>query len=355
VRGLVTGAALAGLLGLAAGCGTAAAPHLTIDARPAAAHEALQPAAGEGSLGGLRTAVRLHKPRRTRTGNSFPTVGGTLFGGNDGLAKDQGALGRSLAIVRVYYHIGEPFPQPIDRQHMMAGSTLLISLDSEGPSYNSIAAGQQDGSIKAFLKAVNQAATQYGLGSIYVSFEHEPDGPQHASLGSAAGFVRAWDHIHQLAQSAHLNWNDGGRLRWVLILLHNTYLSGATAPYWPGTGEVDVVAADGYNSYHCASGWQNQIPTPAWLFNPLVSFAVAHGLPAFIAEWGSDTATANAQPRFIQEMQAYLTSNRTITAAMYWDDGSGGCNFRVDGNQASLAALAALGRASAMQGSARAG
>jgi len=39
---------------------------------------------------------------------------------------------------------------------------------------------------------------------------------------------------------------------------------------------------------------------------------------------------------------------------MYWDDGSSGnCGYRVDGRPASLAALAAMGRASVMQGSAR--
>jgi len=350
---MVAGAALAGLLSLAAGCGAAAAPHLVIDARPAAAHEAIQPAAGEGSLGGLRSADR-HKRGKPSSGNSFPAFGNSLFGGNDGLARETTALRRNLAIVRVYYHIGGTFPVYIDTQHMKEGSTLLVSLDSAGPSYASIADGQKDASIKAFLRAVNQAAKQYGLGAIYISFEHEPDGPQHSGLGSPGQFVRAWDHVHQLAESAHLDWNQGGRLHWVLILIHNTYAGGA-GPYWPGPGEVDVVAADGYNSYNCGNGWQNQIPTPAELFNPLLSFAAAHGgMPAFISEWGSDSATANAQPRFIQQMEAFVTSNREIAAAMYWDDGtSGSCSYRVDGRPASLAALAALGHASVMQGSAR--
>jgi hypothetical protein len=41
---------------------------------------------------------------------------------------------------------------------------------------------------------------------------------------------------------------------------------------------------------------------------------------------------------------------------MYWDDGtSGNCGYRVDGHPASLAALAAMGHASVMQGSARTG
>ena len=82
---------------------------------------------------------------------------------------------------------------------MAGGSTLLVSIDSTRASYAQIAAGDQDGYLRAFLRAVDQAALRYHLGAIYISFEHEPDGPQHAQLGSPAQFVQAWDHVHQLA------------------------------------------------------------------------------------------------------------------------------------------------------------
>jgi hypothetical protein len=347
---VVAGAAVAGLLSLAAGCG-ASALQPVIHARAAAAHEAIQPAAGEGSLGGLRLATRPRKPGKSRTVKSVPSAGGAMFGGNDGLVKEQGALGRKLAIVRVYYHIGGTFPQVSDRRNMAQGSTELVSLDSAGQSYASIAAGREDGSILAFLRSVNQAALQYHLGAIYITFEHEPDGPQHASFGSPAEFARAWDHVHQLAVAAHLDWNQGGRLHWVLIFIHQTYGNGRANLFWPGSGEVDIVAADGYNSFRCGNAAQPQIQTPAMLFNPLLAFAAAHGgLPAFIAEFGSDTSTPNAQPRFIEQMQAYLASNRQIAAALYWDWAGANCSYSVDGHPAALAALAALGRSAMMQG-----
>jgi hypothetical protein len=37
---------------------------------------------------------------------------------------------------------------------------------------------------------------------------------------------------------------------------------------------------------------------------------------------------------------------------MYWDDGGTGCNYRVDGRPASLAALKAMGSSAALQGNA---
>jgi hypothetical protein len=272
-----------------------------------------------------------------------------MFGGNAALIKDEPALGRKLAIVRAYYRIGDAFPPDSYAQHLSAGSTLLVSLDSNGASYASIAAGNKDSAILSFLRAVNRVAYRYHVGAIYVSFEHEPDSPQHHALGSPAGFVRAWDHVHHLAASAHLDWNTGGRLRWALILIHSSIGRAWGNSFWPGAGEVDVFAVDGYNSYPCRSSGQNRAQSPASLFNSTLSFASSHGgLPVFISEWGSSSAGPQAQ--FIQQMRSYVTGHRQIKAALYWDDGGGRCSYRVDGHATALAALRAMGHSAAMQG-----
>lgn len=292
-------------------------------------------------------------------GGRSATSGGALFGGNAALASEEGNLGRRLAVVRVYYQIGEPFPLPQDQQLMAAGSTLLVSLATGGASYAAIAAGRYDGHISAFLSAVDQAAIRYHLGAIYVSFEHEPDGPHHAQLGSAAQFVQAWDRVHALAESAGLNWNEGGRLHWVWILVHTSFGNKKSKWYWPGAGEVDVVGADGYNAYACKvakhggalSSKANRAVTPAAVFGPAIAFARGHGgLPVFISEWGSDLAPAGTQPTFIRQMQAFIASNHEIGAAMYWDSGGTNCDFSINRNPESIAALAAMGRSAALQG-----
>jgi beta-mannanase len=234
---------------------------------------------------------------------------------------------------------------------MAGGRTLLVSLDSKDTSYASIAAGSQDTAIMNFLKAVNQAAIKYNLGSIYVTFEHEPDNESHRSLGPPAQFVQAWDHVHQLAVSAHLDWNDGGRLHWVLILIHDTYSSWRMGEFWPGNSEVDLVAADGYNSFGCGSGGQKQPQTPTDTFGPILSFAASHGnLPVFLGEWGSDDIPSGEQATYINQMQSYVASNSEIAGAMYWDTHVGNCNYKVDGNSASISALAAMGQSTALQG-----
>jgi hypothetical protein len=354
-RGIAASAIAAGLLTVMAGCGYPVS-HVTIGMREAAAHEAI-PVAAEGDGGSLTaaTSTSKHKSGATRNPSKNPggpiAFGSAMFGGNASLIKDEPALGRKLAMVRAYYHIGDAFPPDSYGAHLAAGSTLLVSLDSNGASYASIAAGNKDAAILSFLRAVNRAAYRYHVGAIYVSFEHEPDGPQHHALGSPAGFVRAWDHVHRLAASAHLNWNTGGRLRWVLILIHSSIGRAWGNSFWPGAGEVDAFGVDGYNSYPCRASGQNRMQTPAGLFNPALSFASSHGgLPVFISEWGSASSAPTMQARFIQEMRGYVTGHRQIKAALYWDDGGSSCSYRVDGHPAALSALRAMGHSPSMQG-----
>ena len=297
-------------------------------------------------------------PGRTPGGPSG-TGRAVMFGGDVPLTKEQPQLGRTLAIVRVYDLIGQRFPNRREATFMSHGSTILVSFDTrqrQGPSYASIAAGREDGTIRAFLDSVEQAAVKYRLGAIYVTFEHEANNTsKHAGLGSPAEFVRAWDHVHQLAVDAHLDWNQGGRLHWVLILTHYGYINKSAASYWPGAGEADIIAADGYNTggcRHSGHGRQNPPVSPESLFSDVVSFAVAHGrVPVFIAEWGSVAyPSPGVRVSFIRQMQAFVDANPLIAAALYWDSEVPHCNYEINNSSSSLAALASMGHAPDMQG-----
>jgi len=365
--GLAVLAAIAGLAVLAAGCaGAAAPPHPDSPGKPSAASGPGLARRNQGYVSPTHESAG--------TGSRSGVTGGALFGGNAPLVKVAGRLGRRLAIVRVYYRIGESFPTPESRQLMASGSTLVVSLDSvpgAGPGYASIVAGREDTAIGAFLRAVNQAAVTYHLGAIYICFEHEADNPNHLALGSPSEFIQAWDHVHQLAQSGHLNWNDGGRLHWVLILEHDAYFrvlpqflrngGGGASAYWPGASEVDIVAADGYNHTGCknpgsaGAAGSSQSVTPGELFDPVLSFAHSHGgLPVFITEWGSQAGYAFAgQPAFIAQMRAFVSANREIGAALYFDWRSAQsprCSSIINNLPASVSAMAAMGHSPDLQG-----
>ena len=120
-----------------------------------------------------------------------------LFGGTLPLVSEQSALGRKLAIVRMYYYLGQQFTTRHTQQVMSAGSTVLASLDvpANGPSYASITAGRYDKQILTWLTQADQAAVTYRLSAVYVSFQHEANDPAKNPLGTPAQFVAAWDHI----------------------------------------------------------------------------------------------------------------------------------------------------------------
>jgi hypothetical protein len=337
--------ALAGCHGQAVGASAARAP--------AVAGESVSRAGLPSGRHGATDSARVSSASLA-SGVSSPSgvTGGALFGANYPVVSLQPSLGRKLAIVRLYYFIGDSFPGPAKFQNLLAkGQTVLVSLDAK-TSYASIAAGQKDAEINAFLQAVNQAAIKYQLGSIYITFEHEPDSMHHRALGAPVQFLQAWDHVHQLAENAGLDWDQGGRLHWVLILIHDSYAkSWRVDSFWPGPSEVDIVAADGYNSFGCGIGGQTQQQTPADTFGPIVSFAAAHGgMPVFLAEWGSDDIPAGTQATYINQMQSFVANNTSIAGAMYWDTHVGNCDYKVDGRPASISALAAMGQSAALQG-----
>jgi hypothetical protein len=315
-----------------------------------------------------RSGVGFHPP-----GNASGVVDGAMFGGNAGMASASGELSRRLAIARVYYDWGEKFPMPLHRSWMAKGITLLVSLDTgySEPNYASVAAGHYDSYVRGFLSAMNQAAYKYHLGAIYFCFQHEANAVQHHPVGSPAQFVSAWDHIHQLAAAAHLNWNDGGRIHWVYILTHEAYVlpmsarprwaqrMGSADAYWPGNRYVDIVAADGYVSYGCkvgqpAGGSLSDPASAQSLFGPLLGFARSHGgLPVFIAEWGATYfPTSQRQVTFIHQMQAFVNANRQVRAVMYWDSLGIGphCNYSINGNPPSITAMRALAHSTLLQG-----
>jgi hypothetical protein len=344
--GLLTLAAATGLASLT-GCGTQTAG--TAVQRSGNITRGGTASGSHGTVG-LVSVSRASSPPRA-SGTPSGVSGGALFGGSYPLVSQEKPLGRQLAIVRIYDFIGDSFPGPAKYQALLQGGrTVVVSLDSK-VSYASIAAGHEDGPITSFLKQVNQAAIQYKLNSIYVTFEHEPDSVHHRALGAPVQFIQAWDHVHQLAVAAHLDWNDGGRIHWVFILIHNTYASWRITSFWPGASEVDILASDGYNSFGCGSGGQTQQQTPTITFGPVLRFAASHGgLPVFVTEWGSDNIPAGEQATFIGQMQSYVAQHPLIAAALYWDTHAGNCDYRVNGDAASIQALSTMGKSAALQG-----
>ena len=357
-------AMVAGMLALAvgsSGCATVMAEH-KVATHGSTLQGSGNSEGGTGSLGKLSSAM--NKNKANSAGTLAGIGSGVMFGGDVPLAAEQGTLGRNLAIVRIYDQLGQTFQSRLVDGFLSHGTTILMSLDTlpGGAPYTAIAAGQKDATITAFLESMNSSAIHYKIPAIYFTFEHEANVPAtHGGLGTGAQFIAAWDHIHQIAVDHHLLWNQGGRIHFTLILTHFFYNNGKAIQWWPGTNEVDIVAADGYNTGGCRtarkhhSGFTNGVTppeSPTSLFSGVVHFAAAHGgLPVFIAEWGS-VAYANPGVRvsWIQQMQSFVAGNPAIHATMYWDSQVPPCNYILNNSPTSLSALTSLGQSALMQG-----
>jgi hypothetical protein len=74
-------------------------------------------------------------------------------------------------------------------------------------------------------------------------------------------------------------------------------------------------------------------------------------MPVFIAEWGSVAYDSpSVRVTFIRQMQAFVDANPAIAATLYWDSKVPQCNYEINNDSSSLAALASMGHAPDMQG-----
>jgi len=361
-------AIVAGMVALAvgsSGCATILAQH-KVASHAASVQGSGNSEGGTGSAGKLwSNAANNNSNSKAHPAGSLAGVGnGVMFGGSVPLVAQESALGRTLAIVRVYDLLGQPFENRAMDSFMSHGSTILASLDTYPgmPTFSDIAAGHHDATITSYLESMNQSAIRYRLPAIYFTFEHEANTPaHHTGLGTPAQFIQAWDHIHQIAENHHLLWSQGGRIHFVLILTHFFYNNGKAIEYWPGTSQVDIISADGYNTGGCRVARKQNRPftfgvtppeSPASLFTGVVQFAAAHGgLPVFIAEWGSVAYRDNSvRVNWIQQMQSFVAAHPSIHAALYWDSQVPPCNYILDNSPTSLAALGSMAHSSLMQG-----
>jgi len=83
---------------------------------------------GTGSLGKLGSALS-GKGSKDNAAGTLAGVNGVMFGGDVPLAPEQGALGRKLAVVRVYDRLGDSFQSRLVDNFMAQGTTILVSLD----------------------------------------------------------------------------------------------------------------------------------------------------------------------------------------------------------------------------------
>jgi hypothetical protein len=238
-------------------------------------------------------------------------------------------VGRTMALSMHYYNFYDPFPGIAEVQDDQAGRIPIESWNCQPPN-SEIAAGNQDGAIRARADAIkawgrplflrymwemNLPALPTFRASCYSATSDEPNG-----VFSPVGFIAAWDHIRAIFAQEHVTnviwlWNASGSLN--------------PQAYYPGASEVDWV---GFDKYDDAS-----LPF-AEAFAQAYGYVAPYGKPVLIGETGAEP---QIQTTFFAAAESALQTDFPLVKGFVYFDSSG---FKNDWafSQAGLAAFAAM-------------
>jgi PKD domain/Glycosyl hydrolase family 26 len=285
----------------------------------------------------------------TATALAVPSTG-TLFGafanpknggGQNGTSFSalETQAGRQLDVDRVYstWSTAEPsFQASWDVAHAIIPLVSVDPTTAAGPvPWAQIAAGDDDAAI---------AAQAQGLASlrspVLLAFDHEAN--ILVGYGTAAEYVAAYQHYVTVVRQYAPN------VSFVLILTAAGYGSSLITQWYPGDAYVDWVGADGYNRDGCGSGTSSAWQDFSTIFSNFDSFAVAHGKPAVVAEWGSeeDPNQADHKAAWITAAGQTMEGWPQIKAASYFDATGdiAGCDFSLTTSASAAQAFAQLGQ-----------
>ncbi|MBM7026669.1 glycoside hydrolase family 26 protein, partial [Clavibacter zhangzhiyongii] len=249
-------------------------------------------------------------------------------------------LGESPSIVMSHVDFTHPAPVAGLASVAARGADSLLTWEPwiggagvDQPAYANarILAGDQD----AYIRSWGAALARYG-GTVYLRYGHEMNGNWYpwsdGVNGNAPGsYVAAWKHVHDLVVA-----EGATNVKWVWS--PNVPYPGSTdlASLYPGSGQVDVVALDGYN-WGTAPGqtWTG----PAALFGPGIERlrAIAPGKPLVIGEVASSEA-GGSKAAWNRDLVAYLQAQPDVLGFV-WFDFRKEEDWRIDSSAASAAAL----------------
>jgi mannan endo-1,4-beta-mannosidase len=158
----------------------------------------------------------------------------------DALGTYTAEIGKQPNVLEYYAAFGDGFDTSGVRRIYQAGALPFMAWEPFTPSLKSIA----DGASDAYIKTIAQQITTLNL-PIAISFGHEMNGdwyPWGRTKATAADFVRAWRHIHDL-------FDDAGATNVIWVWTPNviTTMPGIKLQqYYPGDAYVDWAGMIGY-------------------------------------------------------------------------------------------------------------
>jgi hypothetical protein len=190
--------------------------------------------------------------------------------------------------------------------YTMAFGVAMLPENVPGVSLQSCASG----TYNAYWRQFGSVISSYGLGNSIIRLGWEFNGNWYVWRATQpAVWAMCWRQIVTSARSTapglQWDWNVNRGLS-----------SGLADPRqaYPGNTYVDIVGVDSYDSWPAATtaaGWQSQLNGKQGL-NYWLNFAVAHGKPLSVPEWGNVSSGSSAggdSPLYVQDMKAFFAAN----------------------------------------------
>ena len=309
------------LIAALAGCGVISPPAQT--AGPA----------GQGAPGPSPGAAPSSSLPYDMSGLLHP-AGGKFFGveaqGSPSLAPVAtfaASIGRKPDLVGQYLAWNSSFDAQAVTAAWAYGALSYIAWEPYDTTAQAIAGGQSDAYVSRFARAVRALNLP-----VAISFGHEMNGnwyPWGTGQTTAAAFVAAWRHIHNLFIQAGASnviwvWNPN---------IINPVAQVGLRSYWPGDSYVDWV---GLTGYFPASGPE----TFASLYGPtMTEIKQFTTKPVIIAETSVETGPAEIQAA--RSLVAGVKRHPGVLGLIWFDFNKAGVDWQVESRPAVRAAVAA--------------
>ncbi len=237
------------------------------------------------------------------------------------------SVGKRPDLVGQYLAWGSSFDPQAVAAAWAYGAMYYIAWEPYDTTVQAIGDGQSDGYITRFAEAVRALNLP-----VAISFGHEMNGnwyPWGTTGTSAAQFVAAWRHIHNLFVQAGASnviwvWNPN---------IINPVPQVQLAPYWPGDSYVDWV---GITGYFPATGPERF----ATLYGPTIAeIRQFTTKPVIIAETSVETGPSELQA--MHSLVSGVQRRRDVLGFIWFDFNKDGVDWQIESRPALRAAMAA--------------
>lgn len=155
------------------------------------------------------------------------------------LAEFTAATGVKPRIVMYFSSWHEAFSASFAQSARNLGAYVLVQMQPDGVSLDSIAAGDSDNYLYSYALAVRDFRYP-----VILSFGHEMNGDWYSwgdGQSSPASFVAAWQHVVQVFRKV-----GATNVTWLWTVNSTEGASSALSQWWPGAHYVNWIGIDGY-------------------------------------------------------------------------------------------------------------